>query len=146
MTTPSTCITDIKNILAGARQNAYRAVQSEMVSAYWRIGERIVQEEQHGAARAQYGKGIIKTLSAELTRESGRGFGERSLREIRQFYLYFQNIEIQRMPFANLGWSHFQRVLNPCCTKIRSCLPANTCNICRVKKNWCTKLSSSVCC
>ena len=143
MTTPSTCITDIKNILAGARQNAYRAVQSEMVSAYWRIGERIVQEEQHGAARAQYGKEIIKTLSAELTREFGRGFGERSLREIRQFYLYFQNIEIRRMPFANLGWSHFQRVLNPCCTKIRNCLPANTCNICRAKKNWYTKLSSS---
>ena len=95
MTIPSTCITDIKNILAGARQNAYRAVQSEMVSAYWRIGERIVQEEQHGAARAQYGKEIIKTLSAELTREFGRGFSERSLREIRQFYLYFQNIEIR---------------------------------------------------
>ncbi|MDO5090171.1 MAG: PDDEXK nuclease domain-containing protein [Cardiobacteriaceae bacterium] len=104
-------INDIKAILAGARQNAYRAVQSEMVSAYWQIGERIVREEQQGAARAQYGKEIIKTLSAELTREFGKGFSERSLREIRQFYLSFQNIEIWRTPFAKLSWSHFQRVL-----------------------------------
>lgn len=109
-TLTSAYITDIKDILSRARQNAYRAVQSEMVSAYWRIGERIVQEEQHGEARAQYGKEIIKTLSAELTREFGKGFSTRSLREIRQFYLYFQYIEIWRTSFANLSWSHFQRV------------------------------------
>lgn len=109
-TLTSAYITDIKDILSRARQNAYRAVQSEMVSAYWRIGERIVQEEQRGEARAQYGKEIIKTLSAELTREFGKGFGTRNLWEMRKFYLNFQDIKIVQTLFAQLSWSHFQRV------------------------------------
>ena len=110
--TPATAyITEIKDIFAAARANAYRAVHAEMGSAYWQIGQRIVQEEQNGQERAQYGKEIIKTLSAELTRKFGKGFGERSLRNMRQFYLYFQDIEIWKTPFSNLGWSHFQRVL-----------------------------------
>lgn len=104
-------IAEIKDILAKARESAYRAVHTEMVSAYWQIGQRIVEEEQRGSERVQYGKEIIKTLAAELTREFGRGFGERSLRNMRQFYLYFQDIEIWKTPFSNLGWSHFQRVL-----------------------------------
>lgn len=93
-TLTSAYITDIKDILSRARQNAYRAVQSEMVSAYWRIGERIVQAEQHGEARAQYGK----------------GFSTRSLREMWQLYSYFQNIEIMQTLFAQLSWPHFRRV------------------------------------
>lgn len=104
-------IAEIKDILAKARESAYRAVQSQMVSAYWQIGQRIVEEEQRGSERVQYGKEIIKTLAAELTREFGRGFSARSLREMRQFYLYFQDIEKWRTVFATLGWSHFQRVL-----------------------------------
>ena len=110
--TPATAyITEIKDILVAARANAYRAVHAEMVSAYWQIGQRIVQEEQNDQERTQYGKEIIKTLSAELTRKFGKGFGERSLRNMRQFYLYFQYIEIWKTPFPNLGWSHFQHVL-----------------------------------
>lgn len=104
-------IHDIKHILTNARQNAYQAVNSAMVEAYWKIGERIVLEEQNGKSRAEYGKEVLQTLSAELTTEFGRGFSYRSLREIRQFYLTFPNIEKWRTLFAKLSWSHFQRVL-----------------------------------
>lgn len=107
----SSYIADIKTILANARHNAYRAIHGEMVSAYWQIGERIVHEEQQGQDRAQYGKEIIKTLSAELTREFGKGFGDKHLREMRRFYLLFQDIEIWKTLFSKLTWSHFQRVL-----------------------------------
>ena len=66
-------IFEIKTILHQARQKAYATIHSEMVWAYWQIGKRIVDEEQQGAERAQYGQQIIQTLSDELTREFGRG-------------------------------------------------------------------------
>lgn len=108
---PTNYIAEIKTILQQARQKAYAAVHAEMVWAYWQIGKRIVEEEQNGEQRAQYGQQIIQTLSDELTREFGRGFSSRSLREIRQFYLEFQDVEKWRTLFAKLSWSHFQRVL-----------------------------------
>lgn len=104
-------IDEIKTILQQARQKAYAAVHAEMVWAYWQIGKRIVQEEQHGEQRAQYGQQIIQTLSDELTREFGRGFGEKNLREIRRFYIEFQDVEKWKTLFSKLSWSHFQRVL-----------------------------------
>ncbi|WGE32072.1 DUF1016 N-terminal domain-containing protein [Actinobacillus genomosp. 2] len=82
-----------------------------MVEAYWKIGERIVLEEQNGSDRAEYGKEIIKTLSAELTAEFGKGFSKRTLWEIRQFYLLFPDYPKLRTAFAQLSWSHFQRCL-----------------------------------
>lgn len=104
-------IAEIKTILQQARQKAYAAVHTEMVWAYWQIGKRIVEEEQHGEQRAQYGQHIIQTLSDELTREFGRGFGEKNLREIRRFYIEFQDVEKWKTLFSKLSWSHFQRVL-----------------------------------
>ncbi|MBF0785544.1 DUF1016 domain-containing protein [Muribacter muris] len=104
-------IHEIKQILAEARQQAYVAVNSAMVDAYWKIGERIVQEEQNGKERAEYGKEVLKKLSIELTNTFGKGFSYRSLREIRQFYLLFPDYPKWRTVFAKLTWSHFQRVL-----------------------------------
>lgn len=108
---PTNYIAEIKTILQRARQKAYAAVHAEMVWAYWQIGKRIVQEEQHGEQRAQYGQQIIQTLSDELTREFGRGFSKRTLWEIRQFYQEFPDFPNMRTVFAQLSWSHFQRVL-----------------------------------
>ena len=85
---------DVKNILSTARKQAYSAVNSAMVQAYWLIGKRIVEEEQLGRERAEYGKEIIKILSVELRNEFGRGFSERNLRNIRQFYLTFPRKQI----------------------------------------------------
>ena len=104
-------ISEIKKILKNARQKAYTAVNSAMVEAYWEIGRRIVEEEQRGKERAEYGKEILQNLSKELTEEFGKGYSYRTLREIRQFYLMFSDFEKWRTVSAKLTWSHFQKVL-----------------------------------
>ena len=104
-------INEIKKILKNARQKAYTAVNSAMVEAYWKIGRRIVEEEQSGRERAEYGKEIIKNLSKELTEEFGKGFSRRTLWEMRKLYVYFSDYEKVRTLFAQLTWSHFQKVL-----------------------------------
>ena len=104
-------INEVKEILKNARQKAYTAVNSAMVEAYWKIGRRIVEEEQRGRERAEYGKEILQNLSKELTEEFGKGYSYRTLREIRQFYLMFSDFEKWRTVSAKLTWSHFQKVL-----------------------------------
>ena len=104
-------INEVKEILKNARQKAYTAINSAMVEAYWEIGRRIVEEEQRGKERAEYGKEILQNLSKELTEEFGKGYSYRTLREIRQFYLMFSDFEKWRTVSAKLTWSHFQKVL-----------------------------------
>ena len=104
-------INEVKEILKNARQKVYTAINSAMVEAYWEIGRRIVEEEQRGKERAEYGKEILQNLSKELTEEFGKGYSYRTLREIRQFYLMFSDFEKWRTVSAKLTWSHFQKVL-----------------------------------
>lgn len=104
-------IIEIKAILTEARLQAYKAINTAMVEAYWKIGQRIVLEEQNGKERAEYGKEIIKSLSVALTAEFGKGFSKRSLWEMRQFYILFSDYQKVRTLFAQLSWSHFQRVI-----------------------------------
>lgn len=85
------CIHRIQDILSTARATAVQTVNAAMVAAYWEIGREIVQEEQRGKKRAGYGKKLLKDLSRKLTLEFGRGFGERNLRFIRQFYLAYED-------------------------------------------------------
>jgi len=80
---------DIKKILAEARNKAYAAVNFVMVEAYWNVGGRIVEEEQEGRHKAEYGEYLIQNLSKRLTKEFGAGFTEQNLRNFRQFYLIF---------------------------------------------------------
>lgn len=98
-------------MLNAARKQAYQAINSAMVEVYWKIGQRIVEEEQKGESRAVYGSKLLQLLSLELTAEFGKGFSERTLREFRQFYIYFDDFEKWRTLSAKLNWSHFQRVL-----------------------------------
>ena len=65
-------IQEIKQILAQARQKTYQAINSAMVEAYWKIGEKIVLEEQNGKDRAAYGESVLKDLSIALTQEFGK--------------------------------------------------------------------------
>jgi len=95
-------ITDIKFILTNARQKAYSAVNSAMVEAYWLVGKRIVEEEQNGKKRAAYGEEILKTLSVELTKEFGKGFGTRNLWDFKKFYLIFNEHSIVHTLCAQL--------------------------------------------
>lgn len=105
-------IQEIKQIPAQARQKTYQTVNSAMVDAYWNIGRKIVLEEQNGNQRADYGKEVIKNLSIELTREFGRGFSGRNLRNFRQFYNSFPELEIWQTLSAKLSWSHYQLIMN----------------------------------
>ena len=70
---------NIREILEKARSTAYRAVNFAMVQAYWEIGRIIVEEEQKGEERAEYGKALIKELSVRLTRDYGKGFNQTNL-------------------------------------------------------------------
>jgi len=101
-------IAEIKQILEMARQKSYMAVNFAMVEAYWLIGKRIVEEEQQGKVRAAYGEEILKTLSAELTKEFGKGFSAPNLRNFRQFYLTFPEQEICYTLCSKLSWSHIR--------------------------------------
>ena len=90
----------IKEVLEESRKRIYRNIQSEMVQAYWQIGKMIV-EKQGGKERAEYGNGLIKELSIQLTRDFGKAFAERNLRYIRMFYLTFPIWNAVR---AELSW------------------------------------------
>ena len=82
---------DIKSILEQARANAVRAVNFSMVIAYWEIGKRIVEDEQHGNERAAYGESVLKELSKKLTADFGKGFTVVNLENFRKFYQIFSD-------------------------------------------------------
>ena len=102
-------VAEMKSIVAQARQKAYSAINVAMVEAYWLMGKRIVEEEQNGKEYADYGAKIIKILSAELTKEYGKGFSVGSLYYFRQFYNTFP--QIFATPWRILSWSHYKRLM-----------------------------------
>ena len=102
----SQVVDDIKRIIDTGRNAAYAAVDATMIATYWNIGRRIVEEEQHGQERAQYGKELIKTLAKELTHEYGSGYSQRYLAYFRKFYLTMPDLAILQTRLQNLKWSH----------------------------------------
>ena len=98
----------IRRVLETARQSAYKAVNFAMVQAYWQIGRLIVEDEQNGEARAEYGKKVLEELSRRLTADFGKGFDARELRKMRQFYLLFQKWDAVR---PELSWTHYRLLL-----------------------------------
>ena len=104
-------LADLREIVARGRAAAYASVNAAMIDTYWKIGRRIVEEEQHGSKRAEYGTGLLKELSVVLTAEFGKGFDARSLRFYRQFYLFFPQGKIWYTRVPNLTWSHFRTLL-----------------------------------
>lgn len=107
---------DIRQIIEHARRKAYSAVNFAMVEAYWRIGKRIVEEEQKGKRRAEYGQRLVKELSMRLSAEFGKGFSEANIWNFRQFYLLFQTDEKLYALRRELTWTHYRlimRVENP---------------------------------
>lgn len=102
-------VSDIIQIIRNGKDKAYAAVNASMIATYWNIGRRIVLEEQKGELRAEYGTQLLKKLSIELTKEIGKGFTERNLRNFRLFYLQFPDYEIWHACVPNLTWTHFRR-------------------------------------
>jgi len=102
---------DVRDILRTARQHSWQAVNTFMVQAYWNIGRRIVQEEQQGKERAEYGKTILKNLSRSLGEEFGKGVSIANLKNFRQFYLTFPDFEKSYTLCSQLTWSHWRLVM-----------------------------------
>jgi len=99
---------DIKNLLSNAQQRIYSTANFVMVETYWHIGKRIIEQEQNGNERAEYGKYLLKRLASELTAEFDKGLDERELRRIRQFYSTFPIRDALR---PELTWSHYRSLL-----------------------------------
>jgi len=101
----------VRTILRDARHRAQTSVNFIMVEAYWRIGQRIVEEEQAGAARADYGQFLIRELSRRLGEEFGRGFSVANLKNFRQFYLVFPDFPKGYAVRSQLPWSHYRLIM-----------------------------------
>lgn len=103
-----TLVDDIRHLILSGRTQVVTAVNVAMVSTYWAIGQRIVEEEQKGQARAEYGAYLLQELSQVLTQEFGKGFHVRNLQMIRKFYLTFP---IANTLCSQLSWSHYRLLL-----------------------------------
>jgi predicted nuclease of restriction endonuclease-like (RecB) superfamily len=90
--------------LINARQNAIKAINSELVKANWEIGRHIVEFEQHGQERAEYGSSLLARLSKDLVLHYGKGFGRRNLLDMRRFFLAYPKWQTVS---AKLSWSHY---------------------------------------
>ena len=112
----------IVDLLQSARNTVVRTINQTMVHTYFEIGRMIVEEEQNGKDRAEYGKKLLQELSKTLTREFGKGFSETNLKQMRQFYLAYsisqtvsdesekQNQQTGSNEFK-LSWSHYLKLM-----------------------------------
>lgn len=98
----------IRRVLLDAQRSVSHAVNTAMVHAYFEVGRLIVEDEQHGKARAEYGKETLIDLSKRLTFEFGKGFSRQNLQNMKQFYISFQNCQTVS---GKLSWSHYTLVM-----------------------------------
>jgi len=112
---------DVREILQKARTRAYTAVNTAMVQAYWNIGRRIVEEEQKGKERAEYGQNLIKNLSIALNDESGKGFSVANLWNFKKFYQTFPEPEKLYTLCRELSWSHIRLIMRQDTHEAREC-------------------------
>lgn len=130
-------VNDLRTIVSAARDASYRMANLMQVAQNWLIGRRIVEQEQQGKIRAEYGKHVVELASQVLTKEFGQGFSETQIRNFRKFYLTFSGLRIQQtvpaefrsrlasiqqtlsaessdngiaMP-VQLSWSHYERLI-----------------------------------
>lgn len=101
----SQLVADVRGIIQASQGQVVTTINVEMVATYWRIGERIVQEEQGGAQRAAYGTQLLTRLGRALSVEFGRGFAEVSLQNMRRFYLAYPISSALR---RELAWTHYR--------------------------------------
>lgn len=120
-------LTAVVGLVESSRVASVRAVNTVLTSTYWLVGQRIVEHEQSGAVRAEYGQELMKRLATDLTTRLGRGFSERNLELMRLFYLEWRNPQtvsaesaapgISQTPSAKLlpqfalPWSHYVRLM-----------------------------------
>jgi hypothetical protein len=100
----------IREIISLSRQRVYRMANTALLETYWQIGQIIVEDEQNGKAKAEYGKGTLKSLASQLTLEFGKGFAERNLNSMRTFYRAFPNWTALH---HELSWTHYLKNPKP---------------------------------
>jgi predicted nuclease of restriction endonuclease-like (RecB) superfamily len=105
---PDSFVHDIKLIIGQARTQAVRSVEFYRVEMYWKLGERIFEEEQQGKERADYGAYLIRNLAIELEPEFGSGFSVRTLEQSRQFYRTFPIANALR---SQLNWTQYRMLI-----------------------------------
>lgn len=141
----NTFFEDVCNLLSNARKNVKKAADLAMVYSYFEVGRRIVEEEQSGADRAQYGQYILKELSEYLTKNFGKGFSVTNLKQMRQFYLVYAQDQIGQTlsdQFKNhptvstgrkffLSWSHYLKLM-----RIENIDERHFYEVEAVKNNW----------
>ncbi|MFA6699924.1 MAG: PDDEXK nuclease domain-containing protein [Thiomicrospira sp.] len=108
MLTINPLIHQLKTLIQHARNQAYRAVDTIQVQTYWQIGQHIVEFEQQGENRAQYGSKLLEQLAEQLTAEFGKGFDVTNLRKMRLFY---QTFPIRDALRPELSWTHYRQLL-----------------------------------
>ena len=121
-------LNNIKILLESSRQQLQQTVNTAMVQTYWHIGRLIVEEEQNGNNRAEYGKQQLLILSEELTKDFGKGFDARNLRNMRQFYRCFPKWQTVS---TELSWSHYVRLMRVENTKAKEWYLAEA-----IANNW----------
>lgn len=113
-------VKEIERLLTEARRQTARSVNAILTATYWEIGRRIVEFEQGGGKRADYGEAILQRLSEDLTRRIGRGFSSDNLELMRRFYLSWpwkSETPSRKFTLADLArafplsWSHYARLL-----------------------------------
>lgn len=105
-------IGDVRRIIDGGRKQAYAAAGNIALATYWKIGQRIVEEEQKGKSRADYGKRLIDGLADKLSVIYGTNYSKRNLQHYRKFYLSFPTFEKVYELVHNLTWTHIRRLLS----------------------------------
>ena len=119
----------IENLILESRQKVVSAVNITMVYTYYEIGRHIVEDEQEGEIRAEYGKAVLKGLASRLTKRFGKGYSTTNLKQMRQLFLSYaksqtmsdllqngNNQTIEEIPSFTLSWSHYlklMRISNP---------------------------------
>jgi len=128
--------TRVSSIIESARTVIKRSVNFEMVRAYWLIGREIVNEEQKGSMRAEYGKKIIENLSQALTLKYGTGWSTSHLWHVRQFYVLYKDRVLENLHTlrAELSWSHYRVLMRIEKTKARAFYEIEC-----VNNNWSTR-------
>ncbi len=99
----------IAELVSQSRTEIARAINTKIVQTYWAVGKYILEYEQKGKARADYGSELMKTLSRELSAKLGKGFSQRNLRDMRRMYLAYPKWQTVS---AKLSWSHYSLLLS----------------------------------
>ncbi len=99
-------------IIEQGRKQAYKEVAQTSITTYWKIGKRLVEEEQHGEERAAYGTHLVKGVAEKLVPIYGNSYNKRNLDYYKRFYLLFPEIQIVNTRVHNLNWSHIRRLLS----------------------------------